>query len=353
MKNPWPAILFAVTACTRTVVVHDPVYVAPTGDDAEVQVSVESEPPPPTDDVFALAARMIESSPPPVTLSPALAVHETARPSPAPTYVEPVYDGAYGGAGYGGATYGGEVASVPTPSVTTPSVTTPSTSPVVQDHAVLIAFLRSIRATHDFDSVSLRFAGHSSPRSWMAARASGGGYFVAATRRAPTKRNEYAVVPNVIRIDAAGQVLWTGDVGESGFATFEVPDLLATPDGGVLVHVLAYKHPARNGNQRFVKLDRDGHREWAVQLPGGVDTDAPHVNFMLPDTKGAVVLSGYWVRSSELTSKHDWSGHLREWRGRLESDGRLSESSVGEVLADEKLRPWPDQNPVGDAVAAP
>jgi hypothetical protein len=159
MQTPWPAILVAITACTRTVVVHEPVPVASTADDAELEVELESEPPPPTDDVFALAARMIESP---------------APASPAP-YVEPAYDDAYGGVGHGGVTYGGEVASVPSPSVTAPSI-----SSVVQDHAVLIAFLRSIRGTHDFDSGSLRFAGHSSPRSWRAARASDGGYFVAA-----------------------------------------------------------------------------------------------------------------------------------------------------------------------------
>ncbi len=350
MQNPWPAILFAVTACTRTVVVHEPVYVAQVAEDEEVQVSVESEPPPRTDDVFALAARMIESTPPPATLAPpVLVVHATAAPSPTSTHVEPAYEAvAYGGATYGGATYGDTPVSVPTVVVTTPSAST-----AVQDHAVLVAFLRSIRATHDFDSVSLRFAGSSSPRSWMAARADDGGFFVAAARNTPTKRNEYSNVANVIRIDAAGKVRWTADVGESGFATFEVPDLLATPDGGAIVHVLAYKHPARNGNQRFVKLDREGHREWAVQLPGGVDTDAPHVNFMLPDADGAVLLSGYWVRSSELTSKHDWSGHLREWRGRLDGAGRLTESSVGEVLVDSQLKPWPAENPVGDAVGQP
>jgi len=210
-------------------------------------------------------------------------------------------------------------------------------------------FIESIAPTHQLYSSLLRFADAPTVRASMVAGTDDGA-FVAASRRTPTPKNEYAVVPTVYRLDQAGGVRWAVNVGDPGFVTFELMSVVATPDGGAIVQVLAYKHAARNPNTRFVKLDRQGARTWTLQLPGTGNTDCPHAEIVRPDGKGGLAIHGYWVRASELTDRHDWAGHLRHWYGAVSADGKLVRSEVGAVMPKGPMEAWPEPAPAWDAL---
>lgn len=261
----------------------------------------------------------------------------------------------YGGTTYGGLTYGATPPAAPSlldppgsPLPPAPPVVTTASAPAQIDAAWLAnakTFLVSLSKTHHLYASLLRFVNHPSGRASMLA-GTRDGIFIGAMRRTPTPRNEYAGVATVYKLDPAGVVTWTANVGEPGFATFEVMSVVATPDGGAIAQVLAYKHPARNPNTRFVKLDRDGRRAWVFQLPGDGNTDCPHAEVVRADGRGGLAIHGYWVRRSELTDINDWAGHLRDWFGAISPDGKLVKDVVGDLIPTGRIESWPEPHPL-------
>lgn len=116
--------------------------------------------------------------------------------------------------------------------------------------------------------------------------------------------------PIVVRLDARGQARWRRVLTAKGFLDYEGGSLAPTADGGCIVWIASYVHPARHPVTRIVKLDANGKTLWEHRFRGnGGAKTALGDNFeLLPD--GSVSITGRYYEDREDKIRHEWKAVL-------------------------------------------
>ena len=99
----------------------------------------------------------------------------------------------------------------------------------------------------------------------------------------------------VVRVDAAGNILWDRSLGSSGFDAMR--EAIATPDGGFLLIGFAAGiggdrsgSISKNFDYWVVKLDADGNKEWDRSVIG---SEMDHLQAAAMGTDGGFLIGGY------------------------------------------------------------
>lgn len=132
----------------------------------------------------------------------------------------------------------------------------------------------------------------------------------------------------IFKIDGAGELLWQRVLGGSEFDEFS--DMVATPDGGVLVvgfsssndgdisHNIEPLFSHTGGNAWMVKLDATGEIEWQ-QIHGGTHSDGYQRLVATPD--GGYLLAGN-SQSNDLDVSENY-GNWDTWIVKTDAQGEI------------------------------
>jgi len=127
-----------------------------------------------------------------------------------------------------------------------------------------------------------------------------------------------------IRLDPRGKIAWQRKLDKKGFLDYEGGSVAPTADGGCVVFVLSYVHPARGAVTRFVKLDKKGRVLWDRQLRGDGRVATPFPSQLVQMTaKGSIVLAGH------IYLQTGGARTMNAWTGELDKNGRVIADKIG------------------------
>jgi hypothetical protein len=116
-----------------------------------------------------------------------------------------------------------------------------------------------------------------------------------------------------VKLDPRGKLAWQRTLDKRGFIDYEGGGAAQTADGGFVVFVLSYVHPARHNQTRFVKLSPKGKPVWDSQLPGtGKSSPFPSKTVRLTQA-GTIDMVGHIYLADGM---HTWTGTL-DGKGKL------------------------------------
>ncbi len=146
---------------------------------------------------------------------------------------------------------------------------------------------------------------------------SDGGFLVIGNKVA-TASDPPSGIPVVIRADTGGGIVWETSLRRLDFQDFEASSFVATPDGGVIAHVLSYKAAGAGAVNRLVKLDRSGAIAWDWVGRGNGNKDTPYAS-MLQLTQGRIHMTGHIYRAGS-DIEYAWEGEVDAVTGTLIKD---------------------------------
>jgi hypothetical protein len=155
----------------------------------------------------------------------------------------------------------------------------------------------------------------------------GGGYVIGAHRTvAPLVAH-----PELIRLDAAGAVLWTLALPRSrSFLTYEVNGALFAPDGAIVVKITPFNHQQAPRPSILAKVTLDGRLVWSLQIPENPAlSDGPFPQDLTIDADGTIQLTGHGT-PTDPRERED--SQLLAWTGSVSASGRSLSNRVGGPL---------------------
>lgn len=126
--------------------------------------------------------------------------------------------------------------------------------------------------------------------------------------------------PVLVRLNPQGKLHWERVLTRPGFLDYEGGSLAATADGGCVVHVISYVHPARNPVARLVKLDASGKTLWDTRFKGDGGKDSPLADRCELSPSGAVTLTGRITLAAEEQQ--------RQWKAVVDANGKVLSDDV-------------------------
>jgi hypothetical protein len=137
--------------------------------------------------------------------------------------------------------------------------------------------------------------------------------------------------PIVIRLGAAGQVLWQRSLRRQGFQEFEGGSAVATSDGGFVIFVLAYVNSKEGAATRLVKLNSDGKVQWDWISRRGDRTKPPFAEVLQQTPRGTFLMTGhvYVLADHQKDSAHNRELHV--WTGEVDATGKLLRDEIGPI----------------------
>jgi len=202
----------------------------------------------------------------------------------------------------------------------------PTTEPL------LVAKQYAKEARVSFYSYRLKYIGNSQGHFAPIQVLPDGGSLVIGTKSDTPPGHKYEIGRShaiAIRLDARGKRLWEKKFDKKGFRDYEGGGAAQTADGGFIIFVLSYVHPARGAVARFVKLDRKGKLVWERQLRGDGTRNSPFPSQLVQLTpNGSVALFGHVYLDPHYKVANTWQGEIDK-NGKLVVDKDGPPASAG------------------------
>lgn len=150
---------------------------------------------------------------------------------------------------------------------------------------------------------------------------SDGGFVVVGTRAdyPPGKYQVGKSRPVVAKLDASGAQVWEKAYRTTGFLDYEGASAIEV-DGGYVVYVLSYVHPARGAVVRLLRVDRSGGVVWDTRFRGQGRENTPFAQTVRLH-QGVLVLEGHIYKDSSETA---WG-----WKATVSLDGKVLSDEIG------------------------
>jgi len=136
-----------------------------------------------------------------------------------------------------------------------------------------------------------------------------GGMLIVGTEKGKNARGM------VFRFDQDKKIVWKKVFSKKGFPAIEGGAAIETKDGGFLVSMQAYVHPARMGKTWILKLDPNGHILWEKLYRGKGSKNTPHAGRLWLTENDQLKMKGHIYPK--------WNGPAMTWESALDQYGKV------------------------------